>query len=1392
MTESTGQTDPQPALPSRVASLIQRCRTAARRAVTLVFSEMLFPGRVKLGVAVAAVGGLSYVLLSEDPFWLFKLLPIEGSREEAERIPDKVYHFCGYMTLSLIFMWYAAVKSWRVIIALILLAVGHAAATEFFQQFVPDRTSDVMDLVANLGGITLGTCLGLLGRLSVRRDDPEPVIWLTRSGIPGGTESMDLRPPSRQQLRPGLSDSAPLQRQSPGQAGADSAVPGMDRQSFTADQMGEIRERMINFRFLGILCGAGAVFFGSVLAIHAWQVQRNASSLLVLGQRAREQGDLDRACDYYSRYIGLVPRDIHALAEYGQLLDQSAQGPDALRRVFSVYEDILRSDPTREDIRRRQVQVAVETGRFPDALSHVTILRQRYPADGELDLAAGRCFEALADDRNAVEAYQAAIQHAPRLVDAWKRLAGLYHSRLDQPERAVTLMGQLVEQNSLDPQAWLARARFLQRINRLDDADADMRRALRMEPARSDFLLASAELGYARAVEARTAGRNAQADRILHETSQALRSGLERDPGNVDLRLQQVLVLSHSGHPEQALAELEQLLQDAPGNARALLLLADLTIAQGSFDRARQAIGQLPRTPASDAMRLYLEGCIAMSEDRWTDAIPQFEQARRFLADSPEMQERADLALAQCHGATGDTRQQLSTFRQILKNNPRSTPARLGLAAVLLQSGQLQEAIAEYRPLQMLPQVRLLLARLLIVHNLKLPEVAREWREVELLLEQSHKLRDDPTREVLVRAELLAAQGQMHAARRLIETARASQTDCVEFLIALARLAEHSGDQAQAAMWFGQAQVALGQSAEAEASLLKALEQNPTQDAAAHALMRFYMGRQQTDRALAVFRRHAPQMNRRDLARAYEMFGDLSRSVTLLEQELAAAPQNLETRVDLIDVYLRHGRADLAEPLLRKLIANEDLVPPSVIHASRRKLAVLIAGRGDDPSIRAALKLLDQNAAEKSASGIEDQRSRTLVLAASTQPADHIQAITLLEQLDDQRQLTGRDHWVLGRLYDLTDRPEQATAQMELALAGGADNGQFLAGTIRQLIRAGRLDRAAQWLDRQRQQEPLSLSTARLSAQLEAARGDVDAALRFLETFVTANTPDATPAAHADRLAEVATAASELAAGFPQYHAQFSAFTEGQYRRLVAVDPRRVDTLAQWLVVQHRHADAFALLDTAWQHLSPELAAGLSLATLTPAVAKEQADQVEQRLLAALRQKSDSSALRLCLGDLRSLQGRFDEAETQYRTILMNDREYLPAANNLAWLLAMRGRHLDEALALSERTIGIAGPVPQLLDTRGCARLALGNLRAAVADLKLSAQNQPGPLTLLHLAAAYAASGNGSAARDALERSQAEGLRRTELHKLDRELLERTERALSDQPSAAAATSAET
>ena len=144
---------------------------------------------------------------------------------------------------------------------------------------------------------------------------------------------------------------------------------------------------------------------------------------------------------------------------------------------------------------------------------------------------------------------------------------------------------------------------------------------------------------------------------------------------------------------------------------------------------------------------------------------------------------------------------------------------------------------------------------------------------------------------------------------------------------------------------------------------------------------------------------------------------------------------------------------------------------------------------------------------------------------------------------------------------------------------------------------------------------------------------------------------------------------------------------------------------------------------------------------------------------------------------LRDFQRNFAEAEKVYRGIL--SRTDTPAQsraevmNNLAFLLAMQGRDVEEALKLINDAISIYGPQSDMLDTRGVVSLMKGDTKQAIADLSDAVlATDPRPIKYVHLAMAQAAAKDLAGARRSLEKAKSLKFNRDDLSPLEKSKFE--------------------
>jgi tetratricopeptide (TPR) repeat protein len=145
----------------------------------------------------------------------------------------------------------------------------------------------------------------------------------------------------------------------------------------------------------------------------------------------------------------------------------------------------------------------------------------------------------------------------------------------------------------------------------------------------------------------------------------------------------------------------------------------------------------------------------------------------------------------------------------------------------------------------------------------------------------------------------------------------------------------------------------------------------------------------------------------------------------------------------------------------------------------------------------------------------------------------------------------------------------------------------------------------------------------------------------------------------------------------------------------------------------------------------------------------------------ALEQSPKSGSLHLLLGSLLEAGGRLEDAMGHYSTAIEIDPELAIAKNNLAYLMAERGKDLDRALDLAQEAKAKLPDNPNAADTLGWVlykknvpAAAIGYLREAVGGLR---PDDPSlPLVRHHLALAYEANEEPAQAIEVLEQAVTE------------------------------------
>jgi tetratricopeptide (TPR) repeat protein len=575
--------------------------------------------------------------------------------------------------------------------------------------------------------------------------------------------------------------------------------------------------KRINLKFLLILIAVVVAGTAGIYFLRRFQISRNAGNLATQAKARLEEGKTADAIMLYGRYLGLRPEDSQAHAELARLMLARAEAPDATRndmaRAYNSLEAAVRKNPEDDDLRRRLAEFQLRIGRAVDAREHLAVLRERFesgqlkavvpdepvandddaedaadeprrPLDGDqIQLMTAQSFMRAGDFEEAGKlvaemvgfdlgkrAFDPALKKSSGATEAYIMLAAILEERLADKQASSTVLEQLVEVQSKDVKAWLARSSWHRQHGNLDAAEADILTALDLDPDSINAVFAGYELALAR--------------QDYDEAWKLASKGRELAPRDERAYRGLAAVALQRGDLETA----EQVLLDGiellPDKASLLLMLADTLLQQNKLEQVDQSIARIKELygDSSPAVGL-LEARLLVARRKWADAKSLLEKVRPLVLGSQDLVRQVDLYLAQCHAQLDEPDAQLEVNRRVLSEDPASLAARAGAAAALATAGKTDEALAEFEriasviPLERLasvPQVWYPLLQLRIQQQAKLPVAERDWSGIDSLLDA---LQQSPgmtaTQLSLLRADVLVRKGETDSAREILEQAAA-------------------------------------------------------------------------------------------------------------------------------------------------------------------------------------------------------------------------------------------------------------------------------------------------------------------------------------------------------------------------------------------------------------------------------------------------------------------------------------------------------------------------------------------------------------------------------------------------------------------------------------------
>ena len=308
--------------------------------------------------------------------------------------------------------------------------------------------------------------------------------------------------------------------------------------------------------------------------------------------------------------------------------------------ALEAFEEASRLDPEEPRLHARLARLYVRQDEMPRALEEARFAVERRPGDIESRMLLAGILFALGDEEDAASQYQIVIQQDLEATEAYLLLSSLYAKR-GEYGRAKAVLEMLIEAQSDPAMGYYYLGRLLANTGRLDQA---------------------------------------------HD---ALTEALQRQPRSVIVMTDIALVEEMRGQPEEANLLYRRVLALDPGNEVARRRLAGMLVGQKKYDEALAEFRQLESIESDPSETRLKIGLIYFEKGDYESAAAEFNLVRRARPGDPT----ALYYLGIVHSETGESERARSLLEEIAEDEALYTDARLQLAYIAQQDGDLGAAV---------------------------------------------------------------------------------------------------------------------------------------------------------------------------------------------------------------------------------------------------------------------------------------------------------------------------------------------------------------------------------------------------------------------------------------------------------------------------------------------------------------------------------------------------------------------------------------------------------------------------------------------------------------------------------------------------------------------------
>ncbi|MFZ5572445.1 MAG: tetratricopeptide repeat protein, partial [Thermodesulfobacteriota bacterium] len=525
---------------------------------------------------------------------------------------------------------------------------------------------------------------------------------------------------------------------------------------------------------------------------------------------------------------------------------------------------------------------------------------------------------------------------------------------------------------------------------------------------------------------------------------------------------------------------------------------------------------------------------------------------------------------------------------------------------------------------------------------------------------------------------------------------------------------------------------------QAEQELLRAIEKNPGNSDLHIILGLFYVSRKEMDKADKTFAL-AIEIDPRNIkpylvsAEVLTASGQPDRALSLYREALRIQPENKRLNLILARFFLQQNKLIEAEKTIRKLLEEQ----PNDLPALILKGELLLIRQQYDEAITHFDRLIEQEPGS--------DRLHYLKAQAQNRKGDNTGAIASIQKALTIQPRNISAKLMLSDIYLQQGMIEQAQRENEqiFSMLHQSPAVRMILGNTAEIQQRGK-ETSVESFDTLFELASENPAGYLHVGQVEFFRKKYDQLMKNFESAFNAN----------PKLLNVFTSIILLHAVKDEYDIAIRKCNE-QIERMKnepALQALVQNLLGGLYLAQNKTEPAESAFKKAIalnpNYLKPYY--GLARVYLI----NKKVDKAVEQYQALASKDPTQTGPHMVLGTLFSMLQRYDLAEQHYRTALEINPDFIPAANNLSYLLAEQGSSLDEALRLSLTAKSKKPDDPFIKDTLGWVYYKMGLYPDAVRELAESAEKLPDNATVnYHLGMAYYKSGQHKAAKAQLQKA---------------------------------------